>query len=174
MIAALTALLAVADGWVTAAYRPLLSEAAIAVHGFPFVDAASAGSAVMGALIISRYARHPIGWLLCLTGLTAAISLLTEAYSVWVLTAGGPGSPAIGAVSGWISFLLGGQLSLAILAILFLIAPDGRFLSPRWGSAAVVTLVGLGLHATGVMTMSPTGFDPDEQDAGPAAARQRG
>lgn len=170
IVAALTALLAVADGLVTAAYRPLLSEAAVAVHGFPFVDAASVGSAVMGALIISRYARHPIGWLLCMTGLTAAISLLTEAYSVWVLTAGGPGSPAIGAISGWISFLLGGQLSLAILAILFLIAPDGRFLSSRWRSAAVLTLVGLGLHTIGVMTMSPTRFDPDEPDAGPLSS----
>ncbi len=168
IVAVLTAVLAVADGWVTAAYRPLLSEEAVAVHGFPFVDAASVGSAVMGALIISRYARHPIGWLLCLTGVTAAISLLAEAYSVWVLTAGGPGSHVIGAITGWISFLLGGQLSLAVLAILFLIAPDGRFLSPRWRSAAVVTLIGLGLHTAGLLTVSPTRFDPDIPDAGPA------
>ena len=168
ILAALTAVLVVADGWVTAAYRPLLSEEAVAVHGFPFVDAAALGSAVMGALIISRYARHPIGWLLCLTGVTAAISLLLEAYSVWVLTAGGPGSPAVGGVTGWISALLGGQLSLAVLAILFLIAPDGRFLSRRWRSAAVVTVVGLGLHTAGLLTLSPTrGYDPDMQNVGP-------
>ena len=47
-------LIAVADVWVTSAYRPLLSEGAVAVHGFPFVDGAVVGCAAMGALIVSR------------------------------------------------------------------------------------------------------------------------
>src|SRR6266540_6227809 len=115
-LTALTVVLAVADGWVTAAYRPLLSEEAVAVHGFPFVNAAAVGSAAMGALIVSRYARHPIGWLLSLSGFATSISLLTEAYSVWVVRNDGPGSRSLGSVAGWISALLGGQLILGALA----------------------------------------------------------
>ena len=38
------------------------------MHGFPFVHGAVVGSAVMGALIVSRYPRHPIGWLLSAVG----------------------------------------------------------------------------------------------------------
>jgi hypothetical protein len=169
-LTALAAVVAVADAWVTAAYRPLLSEEAVAVHGFPFVTAAAVGSAAMGALIVSRYARHPIGWLLCLTGFVASISLLAEAYSVWVITADGPGSRSMAGVAGWISALLGGQLILAALAIMFLVAPDGQFLSRRWRSAAVVTLAGLGSYTAGLLTMSPTEFDIDTQQVGPVGS----
>ena len=71
---------------------PLLSETAVAVHGFPFVHGAVVGSAVMGALIVSRYDRHPIGWLLCLVGTVSSVSPAAEAYAYWVQEADGPGS----------------------------------------------------------------------------------
>ena len=67
----------------------------------------------MGALIISRYDRHPIGWLLSLVGIVSAISLLTEAYAYWVQEADGPGRDSLGGVAAWISALLGGQLAIA-------------------------------------------------------------
>ena len=38
---------------------------------------------LMGALIVSRYPRHPIGWLLSAGGSVAAVSLTSEAYSLW-------------------------------------------------------------------------------------------
>jgi len=165
VLTALTVLIAGVDVWVTSTYRPLLSEEAVAVHGFPFVTAAVVGSAAMGALIVAKYSRHPIGWLLCLTGFLASISLLTEAYSVWVITFDGPGSRAVGGIAGWISVLLGGQLSLAALAILFLLAPDGRLLSRRWGIAAMATLVGIGCYTAGLLTLSPTDFDLETREA---------
>ena len=60
VLAGLTFLLCVADVVVTAQYRPLLSEAAVASHGFPFVDGAVLGSAVLGAAHHQplRAARH--------------------------------------------------------------------------------------------------------------------
>jgi hypothetical protein len=166
VLTALTVLIAGADVWVTSAYRPLLSEQAVAVHGFPFVTGAVVGCAAMGALIVTRWARHPIGWLLSLTGFLSAISLLTEAYSVWVVNADGPGPRSLGGISGWISALLGGQLSLAALAILFLIAPDGRLLSRRWRVAVVVALVGYAGYVGSLLTLSPAGFDIDHQEVG--------
>ncbi|HEU4947299.1 MAG TPA: hypothetical protein VFT31_09105 [Kribbella sp.] len=163
LLAALTVVVAGTDVWVSAQYRPLLSEESVAIHGFPFVSGAVVGSAVMGALIVSRYRRHPIGWLLCLTGVVASVSLLAEAYSIWVITAGGPGSRSLGGVAGWISVLLGGQFSLAALTVLFLIAPDGHVLSRRWRSATVVALAGLASCTLGILTMSPTEFDLETQ-----------
>jgi signal transduction histidine kinase len=166
VLTALTVLIAGADVWVTSAYRPLLSEEAVAVHGFPFVTGAVVGCAAMGALIVARWARHPIGWLLCLTGFLSSISLLTEAYGVWVVSADGPGSRSLGGIAGWIAALLGGQLSLALLTILFLVAPDGRLLSRRWRAAVVVTLVGYAGYAGSLLTLSPAEFDIDQQDVG--------
>jgi signal transduction histidine kinase len=164
LLTALSFLAAVADTFVTAAaYGQLGSEGAVAIHGWPFVTAATVGATGMGALIVSRYPRHPIGWLLCLIGFTSGISMLAEAYSVWVADAGGPGSGSLGSVAGWISALLGGQLSLAGLAIMFLVAPDGRFLSARWRYAAIGTLAGLGSCVAGLLAQSPTeyGIEPD-------------
>ena len=59
----------------------------------------------MGALIVSRYARHPIGWLLSAVGVLTAVSLLTEAYAYWVQEADGPGTSAMGGVSAWLAQL---------------------------------------------------------------------
>ena len=102
-------MLVVADVLVSAQAVGLLSETAVAVHGFPFVDGAVLGSSVMGALIISRYERHPIGWLLSIVGTASALSLLAEAYAYWVLrrtvrgrrrwAASRPGSPRCWAAS---------------------------------------------------------------------------
>ncbi|MEU4293748.1 hypothetical protein AB0E63_36480 [Kribbella sp. NPDC026596] len=166
VLTALTVLIAGADVWVTSAYRGLLSEEAVAVHGFPFVTGAVVGCSAMGALIVARWARHPIGWLLLLIGFSASISLLTEAYSVWVATADGPGSASLGGIAGWISALLGGQLALAALAIVFLVAPDGRLLSRRWRTAVVVTLVGYAGYAGSLLTLPPAQFDIDRQELG--------
>ncbi|WP_432875252.1 hypothetical protein ACQPYH_23775 [Kribbella sp. CA-245084] len=167
VLAALTVLFAGADLWVTSLYRPLLSEEAVAVHGVPFVSVAVIGCAAMGALIVARWARHPVGWLLCLVGFTSSISLLAEAYSVWVVTADGPGSRSLGGIAGWIASLLGGQLSLAALAIVFLVAPDGHLLSRRWRAAVLVCGVGYGAYAGMLLTLSPSEYDIDDHNLGP-------
>ena len=129
VLAALTFVAVVADVAVTAQYRNLFSEDAVAVHGFPFVDLAVLGGAVLGALILTQDRRHPIGLLLLLIGFTGAVSLLTEAYSIWVIDENGPGSRSVAGWSGWVSSLIGGQLSIAAIALIFLLAPDGRLLS---------------------------------------------
>ena len=82
----------IADIAISASYRTLFSEASVAEHGFPFLTGAVVLTGVLGAVIVSRYGRHPIGWLLTLIGLTGSFSLLGEAYSIWVLTADGPGT----------------------------------------------------------------------------------
>ena len=99
-LAGVTLVLVVADGVVTAQYRHLLSEAAVAEHGFPFVDGAVLGCAADGRADHLADSRHPIGWLLSIIGVATALSLVTEAYALWVLHEAAPdraawaGSPA--------------------------------------------------------------------------------
>ena len=167
VLAGLTAVLALLDVVVTAQYRALLSEDAIAQHGFPFVTGAVMGSAALGAVILSRGDRHPIGWLLVLIGFTGSLSLLAEAYSIWVVSAGGPGSRSVGGVSGWVSSLIGGQLAIAGLALMFLLAPDGHLLSRRWRWATGA--IGAGVLGTTIalLSINPATFDLAQQDVGP-------
>ena len=66
-----------------------------------------------------------------------SVSLLAESYSIWVVEEGGPGPGWAGEGAGvvarnaWV-----GRSALSGLAIMFLLAPDGHFLSPRWRYAA--------------------------------------
>ena len=149
----LTTLAVILDTAFTAAHRSLLSEATWAEHGWPLAPLAGIGCALMGALIISRHPRHPLGWLLCVASLLT-VTLAAEAYSVWVLDGDGPGSPHWAHVTAWAAPLLGWPAFTALIMI-FLIAPDGHLASPRWRWAARVTVAGLGLHTLGTVTIHP-------------------
>jgi GAF domain-containing protein len=156
--AGIALVLVILDVVVTAQYRPLLSEAAVALHGFPFVDGAVVGCAVMGALVLSRDDRHVVGWLLNVVGATSAVSLLAESYALWV-SDDGPGSRAMGGISGWVASVFGGQLAIAGIALMFLLAPDGRLLSRRWRYAALVAVAGALLCFGVLVSENPTTYD---------------
>ncbi len=159
LLAVVTVVFVAVDVVISAQAVPLLSETAIAVHGFPFVHGAVVGSAIMGALIISRYDRHPIGWLLALVGVASAFSLLTEAYAYWVQESDGPGPPGLAGTAAWLSALTGGQLAIAGLALMFLLAPDGHLYSRRWRYVAWVVGIGEALCFLAVLSMDPTTFE---------------
>ena len=167
VLAGLTAAMTVVDIAVTAAYRPLLSEEAVAQHGFPFVNAAVLGSAVLGALVISRDHRHVVGWLLNLIGVIGAFSLMLEAYSIWVVSDGGPGSTAVAGVLGLTASVVGGQFAIGGLALLFLLAPDGRLLSPRWRYVAALVPIGVLCCAISLLSGDPREFDIQGTQVGP-------
>ena len=63
-VVGVTTVAVILDTVFTAAYRPLLSEATWADHGWPLAPLAGVGCALMGALIVSRYPKHMLGWLL--------------------------------------------------------------------------------------------------------------
>jgi signal transduction histidine kinase len=169
VLVGLSGLCAVTDTAVVAAFQPLLSEATIAVHGWPLVNLAALGSAVMGALVVSRYPRHPIGWLLSVVGVTTSVSVLAESYSIWVVDEGGPGPGWAGDLAGWVAAVLGGPLALSGLAVMFLLAPDGHFLSRRWRYVGAAAVLGLLLFVAGVASQPPAENagrgDPQNVDA---------
>lgn len=153
-----TAVLLVADVVVAAQSISLLSETAVAVHGLPLVHGAALGCALMGALILERHPRQPIGWLLSSVGVVTSISLLAEAYAYWVQEADGPGSQAMGGVAAWLAQLTGGQVAVALLALMYLVAPDGHFQSRRWRYAAVLPVVGMLMYLAVLFSIDPRDF----------------
>jgi GAF domain-containing protein len=155
-VVVLTTLAGILDTAFTVAHRSLLSEATWADHGWPLAPLAGVGCALMGALIISRYPRQLLGWLLCAASLLS-VTLAADAYSMWVLDGDGPGSPYGAHVSAWASPLLGWPAFTALIMV-FLISPDGRLPSPRWRWAVWVTVAGLGLHTLGTLTIHPGEF----------------
>jgi len=168
---AVTVVMVVADVILAAQAVSLVSDLAIGFHGFPFIHGAVVGSAWMGALIISRYERHPIGWLLCIQGVVGAASILLETYAFWGQEADGPGPDSLAAVSAWLATLLGGQLIIGGLALMFLLAPDGHLLSPRWRYAVWLTGVGVALCLLAIVTVDPTEFVLVDSEEGLGATR---
>lgn len=158
-----TVICTILDTAFTAAYRPLLSEATWAEHGWPLAPLANLGCALMGALIVSRHPRHPIGWLLCVAGLLS-VTLAAEAFSVWVLDGGGPGPASWGHLAAWAGPLLGWPAFTA-LVLVFLISPDGRLATPRWRWVVRVTVAGLILHTAGTLTTPPGDFVYGQRDS---------
>src|SRR3954447_2931247 len=165
-LAMLSLMLAVADTVFTELHTPLFSQATWIDHGWPMISLTTLACSVMGALVVARYPRHPIGWLLLVAGLST-ISISTEAYSLWALGGSGHGPAFAGHLSGWVSLLFGAPLAMTAVVVIFLIAPDGRFLSRRWRWVAVTAVVGLVLYTSAVATVSPTDYVIDSTNVGP-------
>ena len=147
--------LVVTDTVVSAQYRTLFSTELLSEHAWPAVPLAALASVVMGALIVSRYPRHPIGWLLAVGGSATALSLTLEAVSLWMTDHAGPGSVATGRTIGWLSLIINASFTLTTLAVVFLIAPDGRLPSRRWRPVLWAAVAGCVLYAAGVLVVDP-------------------
>ena len=122
---------AVAQGWLLWARGvPLLSALAVD-DAFPVVTVAMVVCASMGALIVSRFPRHRIGWLLLLQ-VGVGVGLVAGQVAQLAST---PGSPVDESVAGWstlASKVFGVPWALSCLALMFLLVPNGRLPTPRW------------------------------------------
>ena len=83
-----------------------------------------------GLLIASRLPANAIGWLLCLIGLSLAVSALAEQYALYGL-ATAPGTMPAARLVGWVSGTAA-VLAIVLLSLLVLLFPDGRLPSGRW------------------------------------------
>lgn len=103
----------------------------------------------VGAFLIGRLPRNPIGWLLGWFGLSFSLGYSADQLARWAFA---NGDHELAAWLGWYeswSFLLGLPLLLTLLPLWF---PEGRPPTPRWRWVTGATVLGLVLAAVGQAT----------------------
>jgi hypothetical protein len=94
------------------------SDANTVIYGLVAVS-----TATVGAVLASRRARHPVGWLLLALGLW-----FTYGYAIWVLLAWRGAPPAVG-----LAVLDANVVAIpALIGFILLLTPTGSLPSPRW------------------------------------------
>jgi hypothetical protein len=100
----------------------------------------------VGAVIVARRPRNPVGWLCCAVGLLLGPAFFGQDYA-WYALVHEPGSLPGGLAMAWL-----GQwpwrVVLGLLSLLLLLFPTGRLVSARWrpvawAAAAGTVLLGL-------------------------------
>jgi two-component system NarL family sensor kinase len=99
----------------------------------------------IGALIVSRLPRNPVGWIFCGVGLLYQLQHVALAYSNYAVAEGDsfPWGEYVAWISAWVGFA-GLILACVFLMLLF---PDGRLLSRRWRIVVLVAVLGAALAA---------------------------
>jgi signal transduction histidine kinase len=133
---------------------PLLSAESFS-EGFPLITAGAVASAAVGALIVSRYPRHPIGWLFSIGALGTAVDMAVGTYGSRAVRAGDLATTWAAGPAIRVATILGALYTLALIAILFLLVPDGRLPSRRWWPALALPVVGLATYIAGVVAIPP-------------------
>jgi signal transduction histidine kinase len=113
---------------------------------------------IVGLLIVRRHPRHVVGWLLILQGLMVAPALNSDSYAAYAYFQTHGGWPA----SQWAAAFNQASWPLLFvgLALIGMIFPTGRFLTPRWRRFTMICLivqagyVGYSLLAAHVFTSS--------------------
>ncbi len=158
LLVALTAAFAVARVAILGMSGRLWTTEAVSA-GFPLVDLGAVTGAIIGALIISRHPRHPIGWLFVVGQSLTQVGVAAGAYGVAAVR-GDLGDLPAGPLAIWLGLQVGAFPTLALLALLFLLAPDGRRPRGRWALGMWASLAGLALH-----TVALIGVRTDRVDA---------
>jgi hypothetical protein len=123
-----------------------------------WVVIALAASGVVGALIVSRHPRHPIGWMFCAAPLFFGASFITRQYAILALVVA-PGTLPFGQAMAWFGFWL--DIPAIALFVLFLplLFPDGHLPSRRWQPVAFVAGAAVGATVI-IMMVAPNTYAP--------------
>ncbi len=105
---------------------------------------------LVGALIASKRANNPVGWISLAVGLLWMLGVMSDSYAVYGLRVATPGSvpfpAAIGSLGEWT-----GPTAITLLGTyLILLFPDGKLPSRRWRplgwlSGVVIVLLSIGV-----------------------------
>lgn len=142
---------------------PFWSYDVLIDQGFPLLSIGAVLGVAVGALIIGRYPRNVIGWLFAWGQVGNQLGLLAKAAIFHLTAAGRPDAIPDALVVG--SQLFGAFFTIAVLAVIFLLAPDGRPLSPRWRLAPLVPIGALLAQDVVVLTIPAAvylGLEPVE------------
>src|SRR5213593_1775385 len=115
-------------------------------------------SGVVGALIVSKHPRHPIGWMFSATALLFGAQSFAREYAIQALVVA-PGTLPFGHAMAWFGFWLEVPAVAVIALFLPLLFPDGHLPSRRWRPAAIVAGASVGVAALVTMVAPQTYVD---------------
>ncbi len=126
----------------------------------------------VGALIISHHPQHPVGWLLSLGLLAAALDMFTSGYVSYNTNIYAGTLPAMTFALIWLKWS-GFPFATTAFSLMVLLFPDGRPLSPFWRKVTWTTVAALLLFLpiqavqpgvvdpfTGILLDNPVGVSP--------------
>jgi hypothetical protein len=118
------------------------------------------GLGLVGAILAMRRPDNPVGWLLLAFGFFDGLTDILQALAV-SSTAGGNRSMAFSqnilTLAGW-SF----AISLATLALLFLMFPTGRLISSKWRRAVWLVGISIPISAFSIFVVSRSVLDIED------------
>jgi hypothetical protein len=114
-------------------------------HGILIMEMFMALSyAAMGWLLATRLVRNPLGWIFLVIGLAMALQMTATFLVQQGHQAFRPLQP-VELWAAWLSSTFHLPLTVGLFVLVFLIFPDGRPLSPRWGQAGWLAVGGSAL-----------------------------
>jgi hypothetical protein len=108
------------------------------------------GSAVVGALIVSREPSHRIGWMFLVLALSFGLSFFAQGYAIQALVLS-PGSLPAGEAMAWLGFWVDLPAVAVFALFLPLLFPDGHLPSRRWRPVAWASAVAVALFVVAQM-----------------------
>ena len=145
--------------FLAASAQPMLSSAVLVDQAFPLVGLGAVIGARIGVLITSKYPRNIIGWLFLLGQLGSVAGLAADAFTVLVAD-GIVDAPLVGQLCSYIKDMFDATYTMTFLAIIFMLAPDGRLLSRRWRVAVAVPIAALLLRLSFLVAQPASDFVP--------------
>jgi signal transduction histidine kinase len=131
---------------------------------------------LVGALVVSRHPRNPIGWIFSTEGVLFGLTLLAGDYTM----AGQSGEAKLPGIeiAQWLSLWIWIPTTILPLTFLLLLFPDGHLPSPRWRPIAWSAGLGLALYIVSTALHPRPPVDPSPRDnpfgiSGAAGALER-
>ena len=97
--------------------------------------------ALVGALVIVRQPRNPIGWMFAVVGVLAGLTLFASGYRSPILL--GSESALVMKLGHWLSLWVWIPTTITPLTFVLLLFPDGHLPSTRWWPVAWVAGLGM-------------------------------
>jgi signal transduction histidine kinase len=144
-----------AVAWVGLGYAFAARGAALPENiGFPgYWSIVAIGSAASGLILAVRRPANAIGWLFLGGGLVWGIVQLADGYAAWAVAGRGATTVVARLAAAALDWIwIPAQASLALVFVLF---PEGRFLTRRWRTWTIVALA-----LTLVATLANAAIDP--------------
>lgn len=108
------------------------SDASALLYNEVLIPFIAVAYTIVGALVVSRHPRNPVGWIFLSVGVLSVLQTLANAhyaYSPVLLETSQP--PGLN-LAKWLASWVWMPAALLPITFVFLLFPDGRLLSPRW------------------------------------------